>query len=70
MGIKEQVKSLISLEGTTMTAVLEKLSEQQGEVVSPNNISAKFKRKTIKYEEVKAILDILGYDIKFEKRCK
>ena len=33
--------------------------------ILPNNITNKLRRKTIKFEEVQEILDILGYHIEF-----
>ena len=43
----------------------EQLSSEKNEKILPNNITNKFRRKTIKFEEVQDILRILGYHIEF-----
>ena len=47
-----------------MTELAEKIP------TSVNNLSNKLRKKTIKFEEVCQIADILGYHIKFEKNTK
>lgn len=70
MGIKEDIKSIISKEGVTMKNVAQVLTEQYNLPMKQSTFSDKLSKRTIKYEEVRAILDYLGYDIKFEKRTK
>lgn len=41
------------------------LGHRKNEQVSPNNITNKLRRKTIKFEEVQDILDVLDYHIEF-----
>jgi transcriptional regulator with XRE-family HTH domain len=62
MAIKEEIKVLLAQENKTMTYVAEKFN------TSVQNISNKLRGKTIRFEEVRKMADILGYDIKFEKR--
>ena len=53
-----------------MTKVAKLLKENKNRHLSMNTLSRKLRTKTIKYEEVRDILDVLGYDIKFVKRNK
>lgn len=70
MSIYEELKSTLAYEATTMTKVAKLLKENKNRNLSMNNLSRKLRTKTIKYEEVRDILDVLGYDIKFVKRNK
>ena len=67
MKTKEQVKSLLALENVSLTQVAQKMTEITGKHYSMQNLSQKLSRKTIKFEEVVLISQILGYEIKFEK---
>ena len=62
MSIREDIKSLLARENITMQNVAKKLD------ISVQNLSNKLRSKTIRFETVREIADILGYDIKFEKR--
>lgn len=62
MGAREEIKALLAKENTTMSKIAVKLN------MSINNLSNKLRNKTIKYEEVREIADILGYNIEFVKR--
>ena len=67
MSIREDIKMLLAKNAMTMTKLAEKLSEK-GKKTSMKNISNKLARKTIKFEEVREILDIIGYDIEYKER--
>ena len=62
MSIREDIKSILARENVTMQSIAEKLNS------SVQNLSNKLRSKTIKFEEVREIADILGYDIEFKKR--
>lgn len=62
MSIREDIKSILARENVTMQSIAEKLNS------SVQNLSNKLRSKTIKFEEVRQITDILGYDIEFKKR--
>ncbi len=68
MDIKSEIKYIISCEATTMKDVARRLYEEKGINLTLNNFSRKLRCNTIKFAEVDAIADLLGYDIKFEKR--
>lgn len=65
MELRYELKSLIAKNGTTLKKVCEKLTEETGRLYVGNNITNKLRRKTIKFEEVQEILDVLGYHIEF-----
>lgn len=64
--IKNEVKSYIIKEGFTMKKIASLLNEKSK--VALQNLSNKLARGTIKYSEIKQIADILGYEIKWEKK--
>lgn len=69
MGIKEDLKSLIAKEAKTMTEIASIIYQNKKDKrAAVNGLSQKLRLNTIKYEEVRQIADILGYDIQFVKR--
>lgn len=68
LDIRIEIKSLIARKCTSMNKVVNALREVGIFTTSPSNISAKFKNKTIKFDEVQAILDYLGYKLKIEEK--
>jgi len=65
MDIRNELKSLIAKNGTTLKKVCESLTIKNGKTYIGNNITNKLRRKTIKFEEVQDILDVLDYHIEF-----
>jgi len=68
MGVREDVKTIIVQANWTITEVAAELGERLGKKYTRDNLSTKLSRKTLRYEEAVIIGDILGYDLKFEKR--
>ena len=64
--IKNEVKSYIIKEGFTMKKIAGLLDENSK--VALQNLSNKLARGTIKYSEIKQIANILGYEIKWQKK--
>ncbi len=65
MDVKSELKSIIAKKASTLKKVCELLEETKKEKISPNNITNKLRRKTIKFEEVQDILSVLDYHIEF-----
>lgn len=66
MDIRCEIKYLISKKGKTLKDVCENISQSTGNrKFTSNNISTKFSRKTIRYEELELILSEIGYHIEF-----
>ncbi len=68
MSIRNEIKSVIVREGTTMGDVLERLKEKHGWSSSLPNLTAKLCRESIRYKEVIELADVLGYEIVWQKR--
>lgn len=65
MDIRNEIKSLIAKNGTTLKKICEQLTEKTGKSYVGNNLTNKLRRNTIKFEEVQDILDVLDYHIEF-----
>lgn len=62
MGAREKVKAILAIENITMTELAKKIG------TSVNNLSNKLRNRTIPFDKVEEITDLLGYDIIFQKR--
>ena len=65
MDVKSEIKSIIAKKATTLKKVCEILEANKKERILPNNITNKFRRNTIKFNEVQEILEVLNYHIEF-----
>ena len=65
--IKDEIKGYITFSGWQMGEVANKLSDRKSKVAL-QNLSNKLTKETIRYSEVKRIADILGYEIKWQKK--
>jgi len=70
MTIREDIKILLFKEKSTLVDLARDLSLKFGKKMTANSISQKLSRNTMKFQEVKDILDCLGYDIDFKKRIE
>ena len=68
MRIKDEIKSLLAREATTMTDVACKIYQNSQKRVASSTLSQKLSKETIKYKEILQIAEILGYEIKFVKK--
>ena len=66
--VKEQIKILLAQEGLNFKELTELLSSKTTKNYEQSNFSHRLGRGTLTYNEVLNIADILGYDVKFEKR--
>ncbi len=67
MGVREDIKILLVKENLTLTNLADKLSKKYGKKFTADGISQKLRKGTMRYEEVKQIVDVLGYKIDFNK---
>ena len=67
MSIKEDIKMLLAKKAMTMTELAAKLSTEDN-FVTVQSISKKLSKRTMKFEEVRKILDILGYEIEYKEK--
>lgn len=68
LGIKNEIKSLLAKEGHTITSIVRLLNAKHDKEDSSQNLNNKLSKETIRYNEVKEIADILGYDLVWVKR--
>lgn len=67
--IRNEIKSYIAASGRSLVDIVAKMNESrsESEQTTPQNISNKLTRGTIKYSEVKEIAEIIGFKITWVK---
>ncbi len=66
---RSRIKSVLASEGKTLKEVIQTINIRHPEnTTTAQNITNKLARKTIRFDEVSEIMDILGYDVIF--RCR
>lgn len=68
MTVKEDIKSLLAKESWTITRMAQEMSKKTGKKYSIKTLSQKLTNGTLRYDEYKNIIDILGYEIKLERK--
>ncbi len=68
INIRNYIKSLLSLNGITLTEVAEKLTEKTSKQYTLDSLTGKLKRESFSLKEAFILADILGYEIKFIKK--
>lgn len=70
MEVRNEIKSYIAASGWTLSDIVKELNRRRGEAeqTTPQNISNKLTRGTIKYSECKEIADIIGYAIAWQPK--
>ena len=66
--VKKQIKHLLLEEDLKIKDIVPMLAEKNGRKYEYNSFIHRLRRGTILYEEMLDIADILGYEIKFEKK--
>lgn len=68
--IRNEIKSYIAASGWSLVDIVAKMNESRAdsEKTTPQNISNKLTRGTIKYSEVKEIAEIIGLSIVWIKK--
>ncbi|WP_195951433.1 DUF6471 domain-containing protein [Clostridium saudiense] len=64
---KNEIKSYIALSGWKLVDVIEAL-KGYGIETTPQALSNKLSRDTLRYSEAKAIADIIGYELNWTKK--
>ncbi len=66
---RSRIKSVLASEGKTLKEVIQTINMRHPEnTTTAQNVTNKLARKTIRFDEVSEIMDVLGYDIIF--RCR
>lgn len=67
MNSKEQIKVIIAREGLTAKRLADMLTAKTGKKYTQSSINNKIFLSSFRYDEVKTIVEMLGYKIKIEK---
>ncbi len=67
MSVREDIKILLARENITLTELAKEASIKWQKKFTVNSLSQKLARSSMKYDEVKELVEALGYQIKFEK---
>ena len=68
LNAKEIIKLMLSREGMKQKDMAEILTKKTGKRYTAGSLSQKINRRTISYDEVILIADILGYDLNLQRR--
>lgn len=69
MDSRTRIKMVITAEKTTLKKVMEEINARHPDkTTTPQAITNKLAKKTIRLDEVIEIMDILGYDVVFRSR--
>ncbi len=68
MTARDEIKILLLKNHMTMTKLAEKMTAFSGRKISQSGLSQKLAKGSLRYDELMAICEILGYDLEFKKR--
>lgn len=68
MSIKNRIKSILALEGIKINELSVLLKEKYNKDILPNTLSKQLNREIIRFKDVEEILDLIGYEIIFQKK--
>lgn len=68
MNATEQVKILLVKEHLTVKELAELLNKNTDKQFTQHSLLSKLSRGTLRYDEVALIADVLGYEVKIEKK--
>lgn len=69
MDSRTRIKTVITAERTTLKNIIEEMNARHPEdTTTAQNITNKLSRKTIRFDEVSEMMDILEYDVIFRSR--
>lgn len=66
--VKKQLKMLLLQEDVKLYELARAMSEKIGKAYTSDSLSHRMARATITYQEMLVIAEILGYEIKFNKK--
>lgn len=67
MTVKEDIKSLLAKESWTITKMAQEMTKCTGKNYNVKTLSQKLTNGTLRYEEYKTIINILGFRISLER---
>jgi len=70
MSSNEEVRLLIVKEGLTVKKLAGMLAEKTGRHYTPSSLQQKITASSLRYDEMENIAELLGYEIKIERKDK
>lgn len=70
MSTRAEIKYLLFKENSSITKIANEMAKITGKEYTMRSLSQKLLRGTLRADEYKLIVDILGYDVKLIKRQK
>lgn len=70
LDVKEIVKTMLAMRSTSMQAISDKLKKEKKISLSQSGISKKLSTGTIRFNEIKAIAELLGYEILIREKSE
>ncbi len=67
MTVREDIKSLLAKESWTITKMAQEMKNRTGKSYTVKSLSQKLTNGTLRYDEYKVIVNILGLEIKLER---
>ena len=67
MSTREDIKSLLAKESYTITKIAKVMTEKTGKKYTVKGLSQKLTNNTLRYDEYKLMVEILGYEINLVK---
>ena len=68
MNVKNYIKSLLQLNAITIKKMAELMSEKSDRKYTGGSLANKINRESLTLKEAYLLADILGYEIKFERK--
>jgi hypothetical protein len=67
MSVREDIKILLAKENITLTELAKEISIKTNKKITMDGLSQKLRRSSMKYDEVKLLVESIGYKIEFVK---
>jgi hypothetical protein len=67
MSVREDIKILLTKENITLTELAKEISIKTNKKITMDSLSQKLRRSSMKYDEVKLLVESIGYKIEFVK---
>lgn len=68
MSLKNDLKGIIAKQGFTIKQVNDELNRRHGTNYTSQNFSNRLRKETFSYNDVVEILDVVGYQVEWEKK--
>lgn len=68
MNARDDIKILLLKKHMTLTKLAEKMTAHMGKKFTQSGLSHKLTKNTIRYDELMAICEILGYEFEYKQK--